>query len=304
MSRHFAPVALGVAALALFPALPARAGHGSHSVSIDEDPAATGCSAMHVRFSGRTSAHAEETLTLSRAGANGLVFSGSAQGGVTVWGSDSSTFTITACKFGAGDDDAAAGAVLAKVALRQSGGRVTVEGPADEDWAGFLLVSAPRDADLSVEATNGPVSARELSGTVSVRTANGPVSLTGLSGTLDVDAVNGPITLRQSSGDVRIKAANGPLTVILAGTRWEGKGLQADAENGPLTIKVPDDYASAVRVEASSHSPVSCRAAGCEKAHREEGDSSRLVEIGGSNAVVRLSTVNGPVSIVPTAGKS
>ena len=54
---------------------------------------------------------------------------------------------------------------------------------------------------------------------------------------------------------MKIHAVNGPLTIALAGTRWEGKGLDADAKNGPLTLKLPDDFASGVRVETSDHAP-------------------------------------------------
>jgi hypothetical protein len=57
-------------------------------------------------------------------------------------------------------------------------------------------------------------------------------------------------------------------------------------------------------VETSSHSPLSCRAAACDNARREDGNRSRLIEIGGSDAVVRLSSVNGPVSIVSAAPRS
>jgi hypothetical protein len=76
------------------------------------------------------------------------------------------------------------------------------------------------------------------------------------------EAANGPVSLKGSSGDVKIHAVNGPLTIALAGTRWDGKGLEADAKNGPLTLKVPDGFSSGVRVETSSHAPFSCRGAG------------------------------------------
>ena len=113
-----------------------------------------------------------------------------------------------------------------------------------------------------------------------------------------MEAANGPVTLKNSSGDVKIHAVNGPLTIALAGTRWEGKGLEADAKNGPLTLKVPDDFASGVRVETSSHAPFSCRAAACGSARDvRTGDRTRLVEFGG-DASIRISSVNGPVSIV------
>jgi hypothetical protein len=266
-------------------------------VAGDESDAA-GCAGVHIRFRDRREARGEEAVTLSRAQAKGLVLEGSRHGGVTVRGGDTNEFAVTACKVAAGDDEASARAVLAKVALRVSGGRVTIQGPEGERWSGFLLVTAPRDADFSVDASNGPVSLASLSGTLAVTAANGPVSLKGLTGSVVVDASNGPVSLKDSSGDVRIHAVNGPLTIALAGTRWEGKGLEADAKNGPLTLRIPDGFSSGVRVEASSRAPLSCRAAACNGARRQDGDRSRLLEMGSESTVVRLSTVNGPVSIV------
>jgi hypothetical protein len=295
MSRAAAVPTVLAAALAL--ALPAAAEH-RHSTDVTiEERDAKGCAGVHVRFGDRATARGEETVTLSRAEARGLVLEGSRNGGVTVRGGDANTFTVTACKAAAGDDDASARAVLGQVALKSSGGRITIEGPSGERWSGFLLVSAPRDADFSVEASNGPVSLRDLSGTLAVTTANGPVSLSGLTGSVTVDAANGPVSLKNSSGDLKLHAVNGPLTISLAGTRWEGKGLEADAKNGPLTLRLPDDFASGVRVETSHHAPFSCRAAACGSARRQDEGRTRLLEFGG-DASIRLSSVNGPVSIV------
>ena len=66
---------------------------------------------------------------LPPADAKGLVLEGSRNGGVTVRGADVGEFKVTACTAAAGDDDASARAVLSKVVLRSSGGRVTIEGP-------------------------------------------------------------------------------------------------------------------------------------------------------------------------------
>lgn len=291
MSRAAALSAL-LAALAF--SLPAA---GERTVTVESGDAG-GCSGVNVRFGDRHVARGEETITIPRRDAKGLVLEGSRHGGVTVRGGDTNAFTVTACTAAAGDDEASARAALAKVALRSAGGRVTLEGPDGERWSGFLVVTAPRDADFAVEASNGPVSLTGLSGTLAVRTANGPVTLKGLTGSVDVDAANGPVTLKDSSGDVKIHAVNGPLTIALSGTRWEGKGLEADAQNGPLTLRVPEGFASGVRVEASAHAPFSCRVSACDGARRQDGNRTRLFEMGAESAVVRLSTVNGPVSIV------
>ena len=134
MNRSAVVPTVLAAALAL--SLPAAAEHRYSDVTIEERDA-KGCAGVHVRFADRATARSEETVTLSRAEAKGLVLEGSRNGGVTVRGADASTFTVTACKAAAGDDDASAGAVLSKVALRSSGGRITVEGPPGSAGTGF-----------------------------------------------------------------------------------------------------------------------------------------------------------------------
>jgi hypothetical protein len=289
-----------LSALALALALPAAA---ERAVTVDA-VGGSGCAGVHAHFGDRATVRGEETVTLSRAEAKGLVLEGSRRGGIIVLGGDVNAFRVTACTAASGEDEAAARALLGKVALRSAGGRVSIEGPSGDGWSGFLVVTAPRDADFSVESANGPVSLTGLAGTIAVRTSNGPVSLSNLAGSLDVDAANGPVTLKGSSGDVRIRAANGPLTIALQGDRWDGKGLDASAKNGPLTLRVPDGFSSGVRVESAVHSPFSCRAAACAEARREEGDRTRLFELGSGAAAVRISTANGPVSIVGASGRS
>ena len=127
MSRAAAVPTVLAAALAL--SFPAAAEHRYSDVTIEERDA-KGCAGVHVRFDGRATARSEETVTLSRAEAKGLVLEGSRNGGVTVRGADASTFTVTACKAAAGDDDASAAAVLSRVALRS--------------WAAALRSRAPR----------------------------------------------------------------------------------------------------------------------------------------------------------------
>ena len=116
------------------------------------------------------------------------------------------------------------------------------------------------------------------------------------------------VMTRANCGSVLIIDSAGTMQGILTErdlmTRVLAKGLDADAQNGPLTLRLPDEYASSVRVETSTHSPLSCRAAACEGARREDGNRNRLLEIGGSDAVVRLSSVNGPVSIVSAPPRS
>jgi hypothetical protein len=86
--------------------------------------------------------------------------------------------------------------------------------------------------------------------------------------------------------------------VKLDGGSWVGGSLDAHSHNGPLSVKVPNDYRSGVIVESDGHGPMSCRAEACRQARRPwDDDSPRRIELGSGPTAVRLSTENGPVSV-------
>jgi DUF4097 and DUF4098 domain-containing protein YvlB len=134
-----------------------------------------------------------------------------------------------------------------------------------------------------------------MSGKVEVQNTNGPVSIKDSSGEISADITNGPISYAGGSGDVKLRAENGPIAVKLAGTSWNGKGLDAESTNGPLALKMPNNYMSGVLVQTRGYSPFHC--SGCETARKDFDDNSKSVQFGTGPTVVRLSTVNGPVSI-------
>ena len=97
----------------------------------------------------------------------------------------------------------------------------------------------------------------------------------------------------------RAQPADGPEVVVdvrLSGTRWDGH-LTARASNGPLSLRVPAGYQSGVEVTSSNHSPWSCRASACTGGNRDWDDRTRSLRLGADPVVVRLSTVNGPVTV-------
>jgi hypothetical protein len=87
------------------------------------------------------------------------------------------------------------------------------------------------------------------------------------------------------------------MSVALEGKTWSGAGLTADAQNGPLTLMVPSDYQSSFVVESTNNAPVSCKANICDNARKTWDDEHRRIEYGNAPAMIRLSTVNGPVSV-------
>lgn len=263
------------------------------SVSIHDDDDFGDCNSRNVRFDGDPAV--VERQELNAAGLRSLrVRSG--RGPLSVRGGNA--FSIVVCK--AAED----ATTLRDVSVRLEGNELSADGPGDDDWVVSYYVTVPRGAELDVHAANGPVSLRDVDGRLNVRMQNGPLSLRNVSGNVDAETKNGPVSLTGGSGDVRLAAQNGPLTVKLSGDAWDGN-LEASTKNGPLSVKMPRNYRSGVTVEALGRGPVSCKAEGCEqyRATRrsrdwdDDDDQPRRIELGSGRQNVRLSTVNGPLTI-------
>ncbi|MGH9703462.1 MAG: DUF4097 family beta strand repeat-containing protein, partial [Candidatus Acidiferrales bacterium] len=165
-------------------------------------------------------------------------------------------------------------------------------------WVVYLIVEVPRNsAPLDLETENGEIRLHDISAQIMARTENGPIDLTRCTGEIRAKAQNGPIDFTGSAGDLRLDAQNGPITVTLTGQEWEGAGLDAHTQNGPVTLHVPDGYVSGIRVEAAGYSPFSCEARGCEEAKGTWHRENHSVNLGSGTTRVRLATVNGPVEI-------
>lgn len=237
----------------------------------------------------------ESTLTGSEAPV--LQVQPHANGGMQVVGWDKDTYSVMACKAAADRGDEAE-RILSQITISIENGRISTKGPADEDERTvYLLIRAPKSASINLETMNGPISLYDVDGKLTAHAHNGPISLKNFSGDAEIRAVNGPVSLEGSSGNVRVHTENGPISVTLKGNTWSGTGLSADAENGPLTLMVPNRYQSGFVVESRNYAPMNCQASVCDNARKTWDDENHRIEYGAAPAVIHLSTVNGPVSV-------
>jgi hypothetical protein len=303
------PAMPAMPALPAVPAIPAEPGWPDwdhrHSMSMSgghREPA-TDCSDFHVRFDDRDAVTESEERTVTKADAPTLRVGPHKNGGVQVQGWDKDTYSVTSCKF-ASNEDGSAQRILTQMTLSVKNGEVSTNGPSDDgEWAIYLLIRAPKGSVIDLETANGPLSLYGVDGKLTAHATNGPITLRDFSGDADVRAANGPIIITGSSGNVRIHTENGPISINLKGTTWSGAGLTADAQNGPLTLSVPSDYKSSFSVESRNYSPMSCHASICDNARKTWDDNNRRIEYGSSPAMIKLSTVNGPVSIQSSRGE-
>ena len=261
------------------------------TTSNDRGPV-TRCDQIQTSWKGKLMETAEQSLTV--AGSGGLTVAGLKNGGIHVTGGRGPNFEVTVCKAAAGETTGDAIGVLSEVTASVQGGRLRVSGPSGGSWVAHVIIEAPANAVLDLSTTNGGISLNEVDGRIKADATNGPISVRSVSGRIDASTENGPISLSGGAGEMVLNAQNGPITVNLQGTEWTGGSLEAHTKNGPLTLRLPDGFRSGVVVDASQHSPVTCD---CPDARTTLEGRQKRFEFGSSTPLVRMSTVNGPVSI-------
>jgi hypothetical protein len=267
------------------------------TISTDGEKRISDCEQIRMRIDDVDAIRSQMTQTVPQSAFSTLQVRAPRNGGIHVQGWNRAEYSITACLGVAGDNANEAKGILDQLKLSIADGQVTVEGPNPQNWLAYLIIQAPNGGALDLTAGNGPIGVTEFAGTVKARNQNGPISFYDVNGNVRADVQNGPITVKGSGGDFRLTAQNGPLTVNLDGNQWSGGELEGSTQNGPLTLNLPDNYLSSVRVDASKHSPVQCKAVQCQQAVRT-WDRPSQIQFGESAPVIRLSTINGPVTIV------
>lgn len=316
MRSRFAFGAVVVLAISLA-GQPARAGGDrdiSFTMNVKGDQDVITCSDVDMKFwSGRrmnddmANVRRDQTVTVSAPRSGPLRVAASTQGGVWVQPSSDGTVSATICTVAGAESQSAANAMLDQLRIVNQGGELRVEGP-EGNWGSYVILSVPRGISLDMEAENGALDVRGVSGTFSLRTQNGPIAMARVSGKVTAHAANGPIDFKGHEGDIELRAQNGPVTVKLNDPTWSGKGLDASTQNGPISVVAPDGLKTGVRIDGSDNSPLSWKGHGTMVT--SDWTSGRTIVLGKGPILVRVSTVNGPVSIkssaaaVSTGGKS
>ncbi|MGZ4788313.1 MAG: DUF4097 family beta strand repeat-containing protein [Terriglobales bacterium] len=221
-------------------------------------------------------------------------------GGVRLIPGSGSAYEVTVCKYAGADSQSEGDQILKQITAEHSSSAISVRGPEGHHWVASLIIRVPQGATMSVSAHNGPVSAKEVSGTFKLDTVNGPISVQRVSGKVTATAKNGPISFNGNAGEYDLETQNGPISIDLEKDSWENGKLEAHANNGPISLAIPKGYRSGVVVSSDGHSPMSCNADVCNEARKTWDDNERRIEFG-SNPVIRISTHNGPVSVGSSA---
>jgi hypothetical protein len=197
---------LSIAGLLLVGALSGPITAGSvpshrHSMNISggEHGPVADCAGLHIRLNDRRAEIRSEERTIARPG-GALRVESEVNGGVQVQGWDKDTYSVTACKAADASSDNVE-QLFSQIKLSVENGRVSVSDPSDhENWTVFLLVRAPKSANLELRANNGPLSIYDLDGKVVARAMDEDrrrIEFGTSPAIIHLSTVNGPISVKQ-----------------------------------------------------------------------------------------------------------
>ncbi len=153
-----------------------------------------------------------------------VVVDGKKNGGVAVKGWDRGEIFVRAKIQTWATTEAEAQAIAGQIRIETTGGQIQAEGPTVSDqqgWAVSFEVFVPRNSNLSLKAHNGGISIADVRGQI------------------EFNALNGGVSLKRLAGFVKGQTTNGGLSIELAGSRWDGEGINVRTTNGSVNLLIP-----------------------------------------------------------------
>ncbi|HEX5214573.1 MAG TPA: DUF4097 family beta strand repeat-containing protein [Vicinamibacterales bacterium] len=195
---------------------------------------------------------------------------------------DGNTVDVRAEKIAKANDEAAAQAAAKKIEIRESASadRVSIDsaisglGLSTGERRVDYVITVPHWAQVTVDATNGDIDIRGVTGFVDVDATNGRIQASGMEHGAKVEATNGAVTLEFA------KVANGD--------------IRCDTTNGAIYVTVPKD--AKMRVSASV-SNGAIQTHDLELTVAEQSRRRLDATANGGGASVRLETTNGLISL-------
>ena len=204
---------------------------------------------------------------------------GRRNGGASITGWDRDSIHIRAMVTTRSRTEARAKELASEVRTDLAAATLAADGPntsgRDSWWVSYDIM-VPRRSNISVE------------------TVNGPINIENVNGKIELEATNGPVILSGVGGDVQSRTQNGPMIVELTGTKWEGTGLDASTQNGPVQLSIPKGYSA--ELETGTHNgPMSF---GLPITVQGRINPRRITTtLGSGGARIRVVTHNGPVVV-------
>ena len=161
-------------------------------------------------------ANEQEQREISLVGVDRLRVLASSEGGVSIRGWNRSNARLVVCRTAVAETKEQANQVLSSISVSHRDGEISAKGPsfdAKQAWWANVILYVPRRTALDIQATNGGVALRNLSGRVSAKTTNGGISVASSSGSFKIETDSGGITLDRVTGRVEANSRAGAIAL-------------------------------------------------------------------------------------------
>ena len=230
---------------------------------------------------GRLYSHCEiKEQTLPASGA--ITVDGKQNGGISIKGWERNEILVRSKIETRAPTQAEADQLAQQVRIETAALNIHAEGPESRDdyqWYVSYEIFVPRRSDLSLQAHNGGISIKDVSGKIDFKTMNGGVSLT------------------RVGGAVRGNTTNGGVHVELAGTRWDGEMLNVTTTNGGVNLVMPDNYSAHLETGTVNGNISSDFAINVPLTDRGRMPREISVDLGSGGPTIRATTTNGGVRV-------
>lgn len=227
----------------------------------------------------RAQMHDREQREIPLAGVDELRVTASSEGGVSIRGWSRPYARLVVCRYAVAHTKEQATRLLAAIDVSASRGEVVATGPAfdaNQAWWANITLYVPRRAAVSVQAENGGVAIRNMSGRVSARSTRGGISVARSSGRYKVTTASGGITLERVTGSV-----------------------DASSQNGAIALKLDARDVATIEARVTGESEIHCTLRNCGDGRGVWGTDRKALRIGEGVPDIRLSTGQAAITIAP-----
>jgi hypothetical protein len=237
---------------------------------VDSDDCASFYTQSTTSLPSQVSSHEQRRVSLI--GIDLLHVKTSNAGGVAVRGWDRPYARLTVCKYAAALTDPKAQRALQDVGVAIHAGEIIALGPeanSTQTWWVHMILRVPKTANVDVQAANGGIAVRNMSGRVTAQATNGGISLAACTGENRIETENGGISLEKIDH------------------------VNATTQNGPIAFRVREQSVPP-QLEARTDDEIVCHLKVCTEGW--SSDRKRL-RIGSSAPQVHLMTNTAPILI-------
>jgi DUF4097 and DUF4098 domain-containing protein YvlB len=122
---------------------------------------------------------------------------------------------------------------------------------------------------------------------------NGGISVSDVRGKINFTTLNGGVSLARLAGSVHGDTTNGGVNVEFEGGTWDGDALDVRTTNGGVNLRMPDNYSAHLETGTTNGGmnirfPITVQG---------KIPKQLSLDVGSGGPLVRVTTVNGGVSI-------